>query len=56
MLGLILLRLLAPGVFRMLGWLALTFFLITVLAISSGVIDHGRNQPTQHYDRVEGTR
>ena len=56
MLSLILIRLIAPRIFRLFGWLVVTFFFVTVLAIAIGMIDHGRNQQTQHYERVEWTR
>ena len=56
MLELMLLRLLLPRAFQVLNWLILTFFLVSMLAIASGLVDHDRNQITYHYQRARETR
>ena len=56
MLQLLLLRTLAPRAFQLINWLGLTFVFISILAIASGMIDHGRNQETRVVARAEETR
>jgi hypothetical protein len=56
MLPLVLLRLFAPRAFQLVNLLGLTFIFVSLIAIVSGMIDHDRQQPTQHFERVKGTR
>lgn len=56
MLQLMLLRMFAPRAFQLINWLGITFVLISILAIASGMIDHGRNQEPHAYERAEETR
>ena len=56
MLQLMLIRMFAPRAFQLINWLGITFVLISILAIASGMIDHGRNQETRTFTRAEETR
>ena len=56
MLELMLIRHFAPSAFRLINWLGLTFFVVSVLAIASGMIDHGSQQEGPHHERAQGTR
>ncbi len=56
MLHLLLLRALAPRAFQLIDLLGLAFILVSLIAITSGMIDHGRQQPTQPIERVKGAR
>ena len=56
MLELMLIRRFAPGAFRLINWLGLTFVFVSVLAIASGMIDHGSPQERPHYQGARGTR
>ena len=56
LLHLVLLRLLAPRAFHLVNLLGMTFIFASLLAITSGMIDHSRQQPTQSIERVKGTR
>ena len=56
MLELMLIRHFAPSAFRLINWLGLISILVSVLAIASGMIDHGSQQERPHYQGVQGTR
>ena len=56
MLQLMLIRVLAPRAFQVINLLGMTFVFVSILAIASGMIDHGRNQSTPHFARSEETR
>ena len=56
MLPLVLIRLLAPRAFQLINLLGLTFVLVSLFAIASGMLAHDRQQQTQHFERVQETR
>ena len=56
MLHLVLLRLLAPRAFQLVNLLGLTFILVSLFAIASGMLTHDRQQPTRHLERLQETR
>ncbi len=56
MLYLLFLRVLAPRAFQLVNLLGLTFILVSIFAIASGMVAHDRQHQTQHFERVKGTR